>query len=381
MEPRYDNGMWESSDGMVAVQRDGLWGFADQTGREVITCQYQAKGVPYLFNESRACVCFEDRWVIVDPTGRFVFKRSLDAPSSGVPYKYSGNRAAVRYEGIGRWLGLSGQFVGGPAFGQTRGFAEGLAAATSASDPRLWGYVDDDASWMIQPRFHVAGSFQNGRAAVARNRRWGFADRHGDLVVPQAYDGVFPFREDRAFVRRGRAWAIIDGQGTIVGKHRFLAPFDSPDQQFALAMADAESFSAVTVHPLDGDSGAGPGVPRYRYGFSEGLAAVRTPQGWGYVDDSGDFVIEPRFAVAGSFSGGVAVVAEGSGAWPPEWYVITPTGEAVDDVAWGGARRLVDGVVRVQDGKRHLYIDAEGRQVWPQKTGGLLGRIKALLRR
>ncbi|MBO4752382.1 MAG: WG repeat-containing protein [Bacteroidales bacterium] len=49
-------------------------------------------------------------------------------------------------------------------------------------------------------------------------------------------------------------------------------------------------------------------------GFSEGLAAVRTGDEtsgkWGYIDKSGKWVIEPKYAEAQSFSEGVAFVKE-----------------------------------------------------------------------
>src|SRR5262245_58849487 len=42
--------------------------------------------------------------------------------------------------------------------------------------------------------------------------------------------------------------------------------------------------------------------------FSEGFAAVRTPQGWGFVDGEGNVRIKPQFAAVGNFSSGLAPV-------------------------------------------------------------------------
>ena len=42
--------------------------------------------------------------------------------------------------------------------------------------------------------------------------------------------------------------------------------------------------------------------------FHEGLATVRTDDGWGYVDATGRMVIPPQFDAAGAFQGGLAPV-------------------------------------------------------------------------
>ena len=57
--------------------------------------------------------------------------------------------------------------------------------------------------------------------------------------------------------------------------------------------------------------------------FSDGLAAVYTDDGWGYIDRTGRMVIPPRFIQAGPFSEGLAPVCTGEGcgyirhAWTP----------------------------------------------------------------
>ena len=47
--------------------------------------------------------------------------------------------------------------------------------------------------------------------------------------------------------------------------------------------------------------------------YSDGLAAVKTENGWGFVDENGDFAIEPAFEAVGSFSEGLcaAITEEG----------------------------------------------------------------------
>ena len=59
--------------------------------------------------------------------------------------------------------------------------------------------------------------------------------------------------------------------------------------------------------------------------FSEGLAAVQDPESelWGYIDESGDYVIEPQFLDVGNFHEGLAFVF-------PEYYSNENAGGYID---------------------------------------------------
>ncbi len=48
-------------------------------------------------------------------------------------------------------------------------------------------------------------------------------------------------------------------------------------------------------------------------GFSEGLAGVRINGKHGFIDKTGQIVIEPRFISASQFSNGLAAVADQTG--------------------------------------------------------------------
>jgi flagellar hook protein FlgE len=62
--------------------------------------------------------------------------------------------------------------------------------------------------------------------------------------------------------------------------------------------------------------------------FSEGLAAVTTQAGDGYIDKTGKFVIKPQFGGAFEFSNGIAKVffRDGPFLTPPKWSWINTNG-------------------------------------------------------
>lgn len=75
-----------------------------------------------------------------------------------------------------------------------REFNEGLCPWWD-EESQLWGYVDAQGAWVVQPVFSKAGKFQNGYAVVTdQKRRMGLMDRQGEMVIPfDNYYSLSPF--------------------------------------------------------------------------------------------------------------------------------------------------------------------------------------------
>lgn len=96
--------------------------------------------------------------------------------------------------------------------------------------------------------------------------------------------------------------------------------------------------------------------------FYEGLAPVKSKENkkWGYIDKSGEFVIEPQFDDADIFSSGVAAVKVGD-----KWGYIDKTGNYVITPSLDEPTRFVEGlaVMSSQDTGKSGYIDITGKFV------------------
>lgn len=123
------------------------------------------------------------------------------------------------------------------------------------------------------------GHFSEGLAAAKTNEKWGYIDISGQWVVFPQFDEVKYFSEGIAAVRFGTYWAFIKKDGMA----RFPLTFED-----ALATADSE----------------------YTFVFHEGLASVPKNNLWGYIDQSGNWIIEPRLTIPGLFYDGIARVQE-----------------------------------------------------------------------
>ena len=199
-----------------------------------------------------------------------------------------------------------------PQFVEASDFSNGLAAVVvkACSDSCLYSYIDKSGRVVIDKNYTAAGDFENGKAIVATsycdgepceygiiNRRgefmvapvytdiqsatdglfaahnskgyYGFINEAGHPIVPFIYEDATPFSEGVAAVQKDSQWIFIDRSG------QKLFP---------------QSFKNVNS-------------------FSSGLAAVTANDStYGYIDKSGNWVIEPIYEFAEPFNGDTAIV-------------------------------------------------------------------------
>ena len=138
----------------------------------------------------------------------------------------------------------------------------------------LYGFIDRTGKVVVDFQFEWAGQFSGGLAAVVKEGKFGYVNTAGEVVIVPQFIGAFPFSEGLAAVKTGdNRWGFIDTQGRMV-----IAP------QYLLRLG---------------------GFPMV---FSEGLAAVRTEAGMGFINRDGEMVVPAVYKGVRDFSGGLAQV-------------------------------------------------------------------------
>jgi len=179
----------------------------------------------------------------------------------------------------------------------------------------------------------------------------------------------------------------IDGQGKVVINPQFeyaetfaegLAPVCFGNCEFEHRLSFAGSGVKNTAHQdfsfgfID-ESGNVAINPRFQdvRGFSEGFAAVcegdnclktmipSSDRKWGYIDRKGQEVIPPQFDSADSFKEGLASVSIGN-----KFGYVDKTGKFAINPQYDAAWDFEQGVARVGIGSKLGYIDKAGRYIW-----------------
>ncbi|HBP19033.1 MAG TPA: hypothetical protein DEA08_14760, partial [Planctomycetes bacterium] len=205
---------------------------------------------------------------------------------------------------------------------------------------------------------------------VKRDGYCGYIDLNGAFAIEPR------FRNGTAFVA-GRAAVWLDGWRTIAASGEFVD--ESCEELWGGPWIDPPLVDHPVLSPVSraGDEGRRWGFldQQTRYlvipcrflavrSFSEGLAAARGEAGWGFVDESGRWRIEPRFSEAEDFCSGFAAVSNGE-----LWGYVNAEGELVVPFRFDSVSRFrPEGVARVSLGRRWGLVRADGSYLWEPRA-------------
>lgn len=299
---RYDDVMYPT-DNRVLVIKNGLFGYCDLWGREVVPPTYKQAGS---FSEGLAPVYVQidsltAGCTFIDTTGRQVFPPIYE----NVQHFHDGYAFARRYE---RWgmIDRQGREVLPYLYEFISLNTDGYFFAGAPDGMALFDYSMKPLTEFV---YTWTAGISEGRIMVEREGRRGFLDRSGREVIPCQYDELSPFHLGRAMVRLGDHYGIIDTAGNIVLPIEYESTTPRGRKYVFLedSLALVEKDGRLGYIGLDGQLV----VPMYftdAFHFSQGLASAKFNGQWGYINTRGDIYIPFVFQMASPFRWGRAEV-------------------------------------------------------------------------
>ena len=180
---------------LMAVQKDGKYGYINKDGNNVIPADYisanafDANGIAFVSKENGS-------FYGIDTKGNTVIQ----------PDQYTSIRPFV-------------------AFSNPED-KKNYMVAKNVGGKNKFGCVDYEGNVIVPAVYDSIDSgdgFSNGLMAVMNNRQVGFVDLKGNLVIPTVYDEVGKFSNGLAAARKANKWGFIDTAGNTV------IPFDYDD--------------------------------------------------------------------------------------------------------------------------------------------------------
>lgn len=285
--------------------------------------------------------------------------------AASVPAVAGGAEPRFRILKDGKWgfIDATGRVAIPPTFDLAEPFSDGLAAVRLGG--RV-GYVDPAGALVLVPAHAPAGvlhrPFVNGLAAVRVGGRFGYMDRNGKLVIGARFASAEDFSEGLALTcAEGAGCGYVDTSGRGAIGPGFMGGEPARGGVACATTQMAMGRVRVALHRADGSRlpGEYDGCGR----FAEGLIAVRTRAGWGYLDGAGRGVIAPRFAWAGDFGDGLAPARDESGLCGyvdrAGTFAIRPAFRSCGSFSDGRAR--VDLAQAEGDREHWAYLDRTGR--------------------
>jgi len=233
-----------------------------------------------------------------------------------------------------------------------------------------FGFVDERNKWVIKPIYKFAKKFSDGLAFVVDKNDSYFINTKGAKVfdidcysVSRFHNGFacFSLKKHQSSGLTAGKIGVLDKKGKVVIAPEYSSIGSFTKNGVAIARKGEKLFLInldPSIVPLE--------LPRDRtsstkgHAFHSDLILMKTSKGYGYVDQSGDFVIEPEYWDATRFFNGVACVRKQVGTIPyidslrgeqskPDlkWGVINHLGEIIVPFVWDSRVSTLDGSPRI----------------------------------
>lgn len=239
---------------------------------------------------------------------------------------------------------FEGNDLFGTVFDEAKPYSEGYAAVCKDG---LWGYINSNGGWLVEPKYSEAYSFSSGLALVVNKKgKSGFIDTNGNLVIhfqgeyafmnsfdnglcikssifrkegvvdkndkwiisPQ-YDDIYIY-DNYVLLKKGDKYYIYIRSAKKLIKEPFIYVYEE-NEELLLATSHSGDYAISTVTGEKTDK-----VFYIKEGFSERMfvatdgATMKT----GYINKDGQWIVPPIFDNALPFSEGVAAVQQ-DGKW------------------------------------------------------------------
>lgn len=218
-------------------------------------------------------------------------------------------------------------------------------AALKTKAGTKWGYINEMGEFQIQPLFEYAYDFQNnGLATIRKAGLYGCIDHTGQSIIEPRFETIIDFSEARATVVLKGSFHVIDEIGRVLtkkgynfismyidgramfsnndkhGKFRYGYLNKAGEEVIPLQYESASDFKGgIAVVKVKEEKFAlidrnGSEIVQLNYFFvgnyGDGLLSFRRGlnEKYGYLNTQGNIIINPRFAAAGAFENGRAVV-------------------------------------------------------------------------
>lgn len=203
----------------------------------------------------------------------------------------------------------------------------------------LWGYVFPSGKWAIEPKFLYALPFhKNSGQVVVSASTYAYIDPSGEIQFQwEAPALVGPVDNNRAIKyiptnEEKISLDIIDGTGNIVARDILI---DELSVQFYYR----EEFQFE------------------RLAFTEGRLLVQRDGKYGFLNENGEWIVEPQYEDAEQYSEGLAAVCQNG-----KYGYIDLDGNVAIPLQYDGAMPFGEGLAAIKENNRWKFITPDNKK-------------------
>lgn len=223
----------------------------------------------------------------------------------------------------------------------------------------LCGFADLATGEKVIPaKYEQVGKFADGLAMVYNHNcsKVGLINRYGDEILPCKHKLIQFVGEDRLAVKKGSRWALMDYKGNELVSFIYTYLGTAFKEGLLLAKSEGGCWGFINT--------SGDQVIECEYDvccdFSEGFAAVKKDGKWGYISYTGDIVIPFMYDWAREFNEGAAPIVVND-----RWGFVDKSGKVIIPPKYESAGRFFNGYAKVRMNSKWGIIDRRGSEVVP----------------
>ena len=282
----------EFNDGLCLVKKNGLFGYINQIGQEVIPCKYvdamdfssnkaavamslrndkivygyiDTKGnivIPFKyefaasFKDGLACVKKNDKFGYIDENGRKVINYKFDHASDfsdGLAFVKEANAIKTLIKKIKLikdnslfrlhddlsdkfYIDRFGKKVIECSYDSSNEFKDGLA---KINDEEENGFIDKSGKLVISCKYHKFADFSEELAVIFDGNKYGYINREGKIVIPCQYDRAYSFKNGVAVVYSNGKYGYINNTGKLIIPFQYDMAYNFKDD-LAIVIKDGQ---------------------------------------------------------------------------------------------------------------------------------------------
>lgn len=344
---KYDSAT-DFSEGLAAVKVNNQWGFIDTSGKMVIAPQFNPWQAQFNSYFSDGLVSFNTvsakanglggnnprgvKWGFADKTGKVVITPKFDGDYY-LPPHFSNGLAVIGGTFLGTtiatfgvhnkygYINKAGTLVIPQNYNEAYDFYEDLACVKIGEK---YGFIDKTGKLVIAAMYDAPSYFKDGIAIVELNKMSFAIDKNNHHIIEKGLQGLSPFFEGLARFEENDKIGFIDLKGNV----KIKATLEFGSEQSTRLMYFSEGLCRFE----DGSS-----APKDKYGNFHGK--------FGYINKDGKVIIPAQYDYAGPFKNGIAIVSQSG-----NYGYINRSGKFLIPPIFANAGYFIDGVARVSGG-------------------------------
>lgn len=262
-------------------------------------------------------------------------------------------------------------------------FKDGKAKAGMISGSNiLYGFIDRNGQWLIQPVYQRVSYYSEGMCAVQQDEKYGYINSAGELTIAFQFEDAGNFYEGLAAVKINGWTGFIDQTGKVVIEPRYTCAVSHP--RFVGGIAPVFGADEKTGYINQQGEWVIENKFHSASSFVEGKAWAMTEEqdesaehGFtikgGYIDTTGNYIINPEYDFGWDFSEGFATVWRRSDDKMEKiWKLIDAQGQVVlDHLPYRNVGAMSNGLIPIQNEKMAWgFMNVNGEVIIePRYTG------------